>query len=174
AVREVNMMLPADGRVRLFGGDPGAGDYRTRDTAVVSVLKEQMLQEHGKALPIYGPGHLFRTQDKIDFLPAVGGGITRTLEQDYAGRIFVVITSGGPSTEYEKFERTLKTPMRPVLVSLKRLPFRDFTADEFLGSKLLKKLTDGRVVSVFQGSGLTLGQLADAYVGQCCRHRCAD
>jgi hypothetical protein len=75
-----------------------------------------------------------------------------------------VITLGGPSPEYEKFERALKTPVRPVLVSFERLPFRDFTAEEFMGNTLLKRLADGRVVSVFQASGLTLGQLADACV----------
>src|SRR5690349_10178323 len=53
AVREVNSKLPADGRIRVFGGDPGPGDHRSRETAAVSVLKEQVLQKHGKALVIY-------------------------------------------------------------------------------------------------------------------------
>ena len=48
AVREFNS-LPADVRVRVFGGDPGPGDNRSRETAAVSVLKEQVLQKHGKA-----------------------------------------------------------------------------------------------------------------------------
>jgi len=109
AVREVNAKLAADAKVRVFGGDPGAGDYRTRDAAAIAVLKEQVLQKHGKALLIYGSGHIFRTQGDIDFLSAAGGGITRTLEPDYPGRIFVVITLGGPYPEYEKFERALKT-----------------------------------------------------------------
>jgi hypothetical protein len=51
-----------------------------------------------------------------------------------------------------------------VLVSLERLPFRDFAAEEFMGGTLLKRLPNGRVVSVFQDSGLTLKQLADACV----------
>jgi hypothetical protein len=54
AVRDVNSKLPADARVRVFGGDPGPGDNRSRETAAVSVLKEQVLQKHGKALVIYG------------------------------------------------------------------------------------------------------------------------
>jgi hypothetical protein len=51
------------------------------------------------------------------------------------------------------------------LVSLQRLPFRDFTAEEFLGRTLT--IGAGGCVSVFQGSSLTLGQMADAcvYVG---------
>ena len=55
--------------------------------------------------------------------------------------------------------------VRPVLVSLQRLPFRAFTAEEFLGRTLT--IGAGGCVSVFQGSSLTLGQMADAcvYVG---------
>lgn len=61
AVRDVNSKLPADMRLRVFGGDPGPRDNRSRDTAAVSVLKEQVLQKHGKALVIYGAGHFWRT-----------------------------------------------------------------------------------------------------------------
>jgi hypothetical protein len=43
AVRDVNSRLPADARVRVFGGDPGPGDHRSREIAAVSVLKEQVL-----------------------------------------------------------------------------------------------------------------------------------
>src|SRR6185503_13035755 len=46
AVRDVNSKLPADARVRVFGGDPGPGDNRSRETAAVAVLKEQVLQKH--------------------------------------------------------------------------------------------------------------------------------
>src|SRR5262249_45611664 len=46
AVRDVNSRLPADARIRVFGGDPGPGDTRSRETAAVSVLKEQVLQRH--------------------------------------------------------------------------------------------------------------------------------
>ena len=52
-------------------------------------------------------------------------------------------------------------------MSLQRLPFRDFTAEEFLGRMLTTCRGAGGCVSVFQGSSLTLGQMADAcvYVG---------
>lgn len=56
AVRNVNLKLSADRRIRIFGGDPGVGDYRTRDAAAVSVLKEQVLEKHRrKAFLVYGP-----------------------------------------------------------------------------------------------------------------------
>src|SRR5262249_51730663 len=57
AVRDVNSRLPADARIRVFGGDPGPGDNRSRETAAFSVLNEQVLQKHGKALLIYGAAH---------------------------------------------------------------------------------------------------------------------
>jgi hypothetical protein len=85
------------------------------------------------------------------------------LEATSPGRTFVVITKGGTSREYDVFEHALKTPLRPVLVQLGRQPFRDFaTADLFGGD--LKKRVNGEWVSAFQGSGITLGQMADACI----------
>jgi hypothetical protein len=55
-------------------------------------------------------------------------GIARTLEIDYPGRTFVVIPVGrldpprgvtrGIDPDFQKFDRALKTQVRPVLVSL--------------------------------------------------------
>jgi hypothetical protein len=176
AVRDVNSRLPADARIRVLGGDPGPGDSRSRETAAVSVLKEQVLQKHGKALVIYGAAHFYRTMPR-DYLSGVGKdiGIARMLDVDYPGRTFVVIPVGGrldlppgvtldTHPDYQKFDRALKTQARPVLVPLKRLPFRDFTAEEFIGGQVLTCRGAGGCVSVFKGSTLTLGQVADACV----------
>lgn len=179
AVRDVNSKLPADTRIRVFGGDPGPGDNRSRETAAVSVLKEQVLQKHGKALVIYGAAHFYRTLPG-DYLSSMGDdiGIARMLEIDYPGRTFVVIPLGGRldiprgatvrmDPDYRKFDRALKTQVRPVLVPLQRLPFRDFANEEFLGRTVFNCRGPGGCVSMFQGSTLTLGQVADAcvYVG---------
>lgn len=179
AVREVNSRLPANARIRVFSGDPGPGDNRSRETAAVSVLKEQVLQKHGKALVIYGAAHFYRTMPR-DNLSSTGEniGIARMLEIDYPGRTFVVIPIGGRpdlppgitlrvSPDYQKFDRALKTQVRPVLVPLQRLPFRDFTAEEFIGGQVLTCRGPGGCLSIFQRSTLTLGQMADAcvYVG---------
>ena len=178
-VREVNSTLPADARLRVFGGDPGPADNRSRETAAVSVLKEQVLQKHGKALVVYGAAHLYRTLD-ADYLSSMGAdiGIVRMLEIDHPGRTFVVIPVGGrldlpPGAtlrvypDYQKFDRAVKTQARPVLVPLQRPPFRDFTAEEFIGGHVLTCRGPGGCKSIFQGSTLTLGQMADAcfYVG---------
>jgi hypothetical protein len=74
AVRGVNSKLPADAQVRVFGGDPGPGDNRSREIAAVSVLKEQVLQKHGKALVIYGAAHFYRTFTR-DYLSSMGDDI---------------------------------------------------------------------------------------------------
>ena len=72
--------------------------------------------------------------------------------------------AGVRDPDYQQFDRALKTPVRPVLVSLERSPFRDFTAEEFIGQKLLNCRGAAGCVSVFKGSTLTLGQMADAIV----------
>jgi hypothetical protein len=105
-------------------------------------------------------------------------GIVRMLEMDYPGRTFAVIPVGGRldlppgvtvgiDPEYQKFDRALRTQVRPVLVSLERSPFQDFTAEEFLGGTLLTCRGPDGCASVFKGATLTLGQMADAcvYVG---------
>ncbi|WP_155121208.1 ChaN family lipoprotein [Bryobacter aggregatus] len=178
AVRDVNSKLPGDAQVRVFGGDPGPGDTRSRETAAVSILKEQVLQKHGKALVVYGAAHFYRNLTK-DYLSSMGDdiGIARMLDIDYPGRTFVVIPVGAldrpPAVkvdldpDYQKFDRALKTQVRPVLVPLQRLPYRDFTAEEFLGRTVTTCRGPGGCRSVFKGSTLTLGQMADAcvYVG---------
>jgi Haem-binding uptake, Tiki superfamily, ChaN len=179
AVRDVNSKLPADSQIRVFGGDPGPGDHRSRETAAVSVLKEQVLHKHGKALVIYGAVHFYRSLTK-DYLSSMGDdiGIARMLEIDYPGRTFVVIPVGAidrpPAVkvdidpDYQKFDSALKTQVRPVLVPLQRLPFRDFTVEEFLGRTVTTCRGPGGCVSAFKGSTLTLGQMAEAcvYVGR--------
>jgi len=171
AVRQVNSTLPADARIRVFGGE----DNRNRDTAAFSILNEQVLQKHGKALVIYGAGHFYRTMPAdLASGTSEGIGLVRMLDRDYPGRTFAVIPLGvfdppaglptGPVPDYRKFDRVLKTQVRPVLVSLKRPPFQDFTAEEFLGNTLLTCNGPGGCRSAFKGSKLKLSEMADACV----------
>jgi hypothetical protein len=95
----------------------------------------------------FGAAHFYRTFPR-DSLSSLGEdiGIARTLEIDFPGRTFLVIPVGrldrprgvtrGIDPDFQKFDPALKTPVRPVLVSLQRLPFRDFIAEEFLGGTL--------------------------------------
>jgi hypothetical protein len=97
------------------------------------------------------------------------------LERAHPGRIFTVIPIGGdldpPPTgvtlrdpDYRKFDHALQTPDRPVLIPLQRTPFRDLTAEEFLGGGIFSCIGPGGCRSAFAGSLLTLGQMADACV----------
>jgi hypothetical protein len=152
AVREVNRKLPAGRRIRVFAGDPPTGSTVSRDVSAASIVKTQVLDKGGKALLIYGSAHLYRT-----------GGITKLLESPQPGRLFVVDVLGGAYPEYQMFEGALKSTERPVLVSLRRSPFRDFRVEDFLG-RGNKRLVGGLWVNAYLGSRLTLGQMADACV----------
>jgi hypothetical protein len=179
AVREVNSKLQTDSQIRVLGGDPGPGDNRSREVAAVSVLKEQMLEKGGKALVIYGASHFYRTFPR-EYLSSMGDdiGLVRRLERDLSSRTFVVIPIGRlnrPSAvkkedivpDFQKFDTALKTQLRPVMISLQRLPFRDFTAEEFLGRTLTTCRGANGCLSVFKGSSITLSEMADAciYIG---------
>jgi len=178
AVRDVNAKLPADARIRVLGSDPGPVDNRSRETAAVAILKAQVLQKHGKALIIYGAAHFYRTLPEA-LLSTMGDdiGLARKLELESPGRTFTVIPVGrldrpnavavDVDPDFQKFDRALKTQVRPVLVSLQRLPFRNLSAEEFLGRTVTTCRGAGGCVSAFKGSPLTLGQMADAciYVG---------
>jgi len=179
AVREVNSKLQTDSQIRVLGGDPGPGDNRSREVAAVSVLKEQMLEKGGKALVIYGASHFYRTFPR-EYLSSMGDdiGLVRRLERDLSSRTFVVIPIGRlnrPSAvkkedivpDFQKFDTALKTQLRPVMISLQRLPFRDFTAEEFLGRTLTTCRGPNGCLSVFKGSSITLSEMADAciYIG---------
>jgi hypothetical protein len=179
AVREVNSKLKPDSQIRVLGGDPGPGDDRSREIAAVSVIKEQVLDKGDKALVIYGAAHFYRTFPP-EYLSTMGDdiGIGRRLEKDFPGRIFVVIPIGpidrpsavkkeGIIPDFKKFDNALKSHLRPVMVSLQRLPFRDFNAEEFLGRTLTTCRGANGCESVFKGSPITLGQMADGciYIG---------
>ena len=180
AVREVNSKLPTDSQIRFLGGDPGPGDNRSREVAAIAVLKEQVFEKRGKALVIYGASHFYRTLPQ-EYISSMGDdiGLVRRLERDFPGRTFVVIPIGHldrPSAvkkedivpDFKKFDNALKTQLRPVMISLQQLPFRDFTAEEFLGRTLTTCRGANGCVSVFKGSPITLSEMADAciYIGE--------
>jgi hypothetical protein len=171
AIRDVNTRLPPAARIRVLGGHAGPGGGPTETIAA------GLLKNHGKALLIYGAAHFFLNAP-ADYYASTGGnlGLARTLDAAFSGRVYTVIPIGDlarpPAVEsdtppdYARFDRALKTSVRPVLVSLQRPPFRDFSVANFLGRTLTT--CRGGCRSVFQGSTLTLGQMADAalYLGR--------
>ena len=179
AAREVNSALPPDARICVLGGESGAASMG-RGNSTTSVMREPVLHRRGKALLIYGAAH-FYLDAPADYRASMGENIplAAALDLEYPGRWLSVIRIDAfdrPSAvkekdidpDYQKLDRALKTQVRPVLVPLQRIPFRDFTAEEFLGRTLTTCRGAGGCRSVFKGSTLTLGQMADAcvYVGR--------
>jgi hypothetical protein len=170
AVRDVNSRLAPAQQIRFLGGDPGLvhEHERDRDDFAVDLIREQVLQKHGKALLIWGDGHFYRA-DPRDYV-----GIVTKLEPFDPGRILSVITLGHLNRpravavdlvpDFHKIDSAIKSPIRPVLVPLDRLPLRDLSAEEFLGRHITTCLPPGGCRSLFKGSTLTLGQMADAAI----------
>lgn len=170
AVRAVNARLPAASRIRVLGGEPGASTAR----GPVDVLREQVFAQHAKALVIYGSAHVYLTGPP-DYLESIGGAsLVATLNTAFPGRTLGVIPIGAfarpgaitsdAAPDFRKFDQAIASPTRPVLLSLQRAPFRDLSAAEFLGRTLTTCRGSAGCRSVFAGSALTLGQMADAVV----------
>lgn len=162
AVREVNTKLPPEKRIRVLAGDPGKGVKISRDDWAVSTLRQQVLEKSEKVLAVFGAGRFFRTRVGQYPLPPSIGEVSKSLDTHYPGRTFVVVTLGGSDPRYESFERALQTSLRPVLVPLQQSPFREFAAEDFLGPKISRGLPGGGIEYIFQGSGVPLGDTADA------------
>src|SRR5262249_34953748 len=115
-------------------------DGERRDDSLVSIVGDQVLRAHGKALVIYG---------------AHFGG----LEQRYPGRVFVVNMLGGSGAAYESLDKALHTEQRPVLVSLRGTPAGRLAANQFSWGG--RRFVQGKEVPLFPPT-TTLGDLADA------------
>ena len=153
AVRDVNKSLPVDKRIRVLAGDPPADTPTTqRDAVAISVLKGQGLDKAGKALLIYGGGHL----------SYANGALTNALQGWRRGRTLVVFIRGGQDPEYAPFDQALQSRTRPVLFSVTRAPFSNFNT-AFLG-RGAKVQVNGVWVDVVPNSGATPGQEADAWI----------
>lgn len=144
AVREVNRKLPRDKQIRVLAGDPSPESKETRNS-MPALLPREVLDQGGKALVLYGGGHLDRFS-----------GIPILVQATHPGRMFVVDAMGGTDPGCLKFESAMKSPVRPVLVSLRRLPFRDFRVADVPGPPRLSTL-------VLDGEQ-SLGQLVDACI----------
>jgi len=153
AVREVNRGLPVDKRIRVLAADPPAGTPATeRDASAISVLKKERLDKAGKALLIFGGGHL----------NYAGGAITRAMQDWRPGRTLVVFIRGGQDPGYAPFDKALRSPERPILFSVTKPPFNSFSTS-FLGGGS-KALVNGVWVDVAPNPGALPDQECDAWV----------
>jgi len=165
AIRDVNSRLPAGQRLRVLAGEPGIDwtrDPSPADRQRYSGLRTETPVSHlrtaaksgAKALVVYGSGHVWHRE----------GRITRTLEGENAGRVFVVDTLApvltsqtgpevaGLQNALQSLERTIDSTERPVLVSLARARAAKLIANPFyLGQAMLPP-------------DFTIGDIADAVV----------
>jgi hypothetical protein len=136
AVRDVNSRLMPDQRLRVLAGEPpmdGAAAPSGRAEYTPTLVRDQVLKNGGKALLIYGSGHLWHGE----------GHITRALEASGTDKVFVVdtlapISTGETGPEFDDLdkalasvERTLRSDERPILVSLTAAPAATLPANPF-------------------------------------------
>lgn len=111
AVRDLNKKLPLDRRIRVLAGDPPAGTPTTqREASAVGVLRSQVLDKGGKALVIYGGGH-------VGYGFGINGAVLAS-----GRRIFVGWAMGGQDPAYQQLDRKLKLTERPLLFSAAEPP----------------------------------------------------
>jgi retinol-binding protein 3 len=185
-VREVNMKLPAEKRLRVLAGDPPIdwkkvkkrGDADTllgqRDSHFASVVEQQVLAKNRKALLIIGTVHLFKVRPRATVGTTVGpappakkpGNVTQFLEERHPGSTIVIAPHSGfgllrPELAdlNTKLEARMAAWPKPSLVFIK---------DTWLGTLETTALfppmigPDGRPRDPF--AGLTFGDLVDAYL----------
>ena len=137
AVRDVNSRLPPAQRLRVLAGEPPMGGAAApvsgRAEYTPTLVRDQVLKNGGKALLIYGSGHVWHRE----------GHITRVLEASGSGKVFVVdtlapISTGETGPEFEDLdqallsvERSLQSDERPILVSLRTTPAAKLKANPF-------------------------------------------
>jgi hypothetical protein len=136
AVRDVNSRLTPDQRLRVLAGEmpmdmPVPPSERAEYTP--ALVRDQVLKNGGKALLIYGSGHVWHRE----------GHITRALEAGGSAKVFVVdtlapISAGQTGPEFDdldqslrSLERTLQSDERPLLISLASAPAGRLPANPF-------------------------------------------
>jgi hypothetical protein len=115
-VRRINQTLPPGKKLRMLAADPpidwnkvktaqdfARGKFLDRDPGIASVMKEEVLSRHLKALMLFGTAHLFH------------GGATAVgiYEKDYPGVTLVIAdhTGFGNGTPFEKYNDQLEARM---------------------------------------------------------------
>jgi hypothetical protein len=84
-VRDLNLRLPKDRRLRVLVTEPAEGT--NRDSSITSILTAEVLAKHRKALVLIGVGHLLHNEKR--------GTAVSAYEKEYPGRTFVIDTHSG-------------------------------------------------------------------------------
>jgi hypothetical protein len=127
-VRRINQKLPREKKLRVLACDPpidwskvqSQKDFRVkdRDANIASVMKEEVLSKHRKALMLFGTYHLFRAGNTAGKLSSA----VEQYEKDYPGVTLVIADHEGfgnwtAVTKYnDEFEARLASWPVPSLV----------------------------------------------------------
>jgi len=160
-VRSINIKLPKVLRLRVLAGDPpidwakinGAEEFqkilRSRDEFAAELARREVLNKKGKALLIYGAGHLWRNNTLIPT-----PNLATLLDRSNPGSLFTVVRLGGAYPDTPRLESVLPKS-RPAFLVLEGTPAADLNANEFIGR--------GVPVKLF-AADLGIGQVADACI----------
>jgi hypothetical protein len=98
-VRRINQKLPPAERLRVLAGDPPLDWSKVkeqsdvmldRDANIASVMENEVLSKHRKALMLFGTGHLFHSGQVA---PRGMGSAVKRYEKNYPGVTFVIGTN---------------------------------------------------------------------------------
>src|SRR5215470_7351913 len=131
AVREVNRKLMAGHKIRVLAGDPPvewnkvqkAEDFfpfvTRRDTHFASVVEEQVLAKHHKALLVIGAGHVLKRPISWAALTRPSDPtITMLLEMKHPLSVYVIVPHDDFGNRNAELEPKLKDWQKPALVEL--------------------------------------------------------
>jgi hypothetical protein len=142
-VRRINQSLPADRRLRVLAGDPPVDwsrvttradlrPFMDRDASIASVMGQEVLAKHRKALMIFGARHLIHG----------GGGAVGMLERaGHRNAIYVIMAHNGfgnnspLGVHNDEMERRLAAWPVPSMVALSHTWIGDLDGDYILSGE---------------------------------------
>jgi hypothetical protein len=176
AVREVNRRLPAGHRIRVLAGDPpidwdkvrrpedAAPFGEQRDTNFASVVEDQVLAKHHRALLVIGAGHVLRHSITWPSGPPnIAPTVTMVIEGKYPHSMYIITPHDGFGDRNAELEPRLASWPIPSLVNLRGTWLGSLEAGVIFRGKIRRVGSDpNRIESPFPG--LTLQDIADAYL----------
>jgi hypothetical protein len=122
-VRRINEKLPAEKKLRVLACDPpidwstitgpqGLAPYSDRDAFIATVIKEQVLAKHRRALMLFGVRHLTHGQGE--------GSAVAMYEKTYPNVTFTIAAHDGFAKDNDVLEKRMASWPVPALAPMKR------------------------------------------------------
>jgi len=176
AVREVNRRQPAGRRLRVLAGDPPidwdkvqraedvAPFMMQRDTHFASVVIDQVLAKHHKALLVIGAAHVLRHPISwASAAPLPAPTITMLIEKQYPHSTYIIVPHDDFGDRNGELEPRLAAWPTPSLATLRRSWLGMLDAGVIFSGKIRRVGSDpSKVEDPFPG--LKLQDIADGYL----------